>query len=841
MTDRRRLLVLLGIMALVAMAVAGLSMWSLYQTAFTEQREKLSHLVQSEARTIEVMADHFADMGRSPEEVLSITLKQVSAIHRNLKPFGKTGELMVGRLEGDKIKFLHGGTLFKEKGGKALLSFDSGLAVPMRRALEGQSGTIIGPDYKGAEVLAAYQPVSRLNLGIVAKIDTAELRQPFIRAAVISSAGGVLIIIFGMALFRRISSPLVENLEKAVQRLTEAQRVARLGNWERNIQAGQGWWSDETYRIFGLEPEKTPPTLSAFYSGIHPEDREMVKSAIDRCMAGKEPYSIEYRILRPDGTQRTIYGRGTWRPDATGKPVRISGTVQDITQRKRVEEDVRRLAAAIEGLSETFALYGADDRLIMCNERYRRLNKGVPEANRPGVLFEDHMRTLVEKKLVPEAVGREEEWIEERVARHRNPTGPFEVLRQDGIWLSVHEQRMPDGSIVTISNDITQRKRAEERLQDAIETISDGFAFYDANERLVMANSRYVINEKAREAIFPGANFEDIIRFGVENGWHPESEGHEEEWIAERLTHFRNPKDILEQRQENDRWMQISERKTRDGGTVAIFTDITERKKVEEDLRQALVRAEEASQAKSVFLATMSHELRTPLNSIIGFSETLKTQLFGPLGDAKYREYAEDINASGTHLLEVITDILDISKIEAGELDLSEENVDLQGLVESGIKMLREQAENQGITLSRVFPHDCPMLHADPRHIKQIVINLVSNAVKFTPTGGKISLEVSLDERQAISLVVKDTGVGIEEKNIGKVLEPFGQVGNIYSRTFEGTGLGLPLAKSLVELHGATMELTSAAGKGTTVTIRFPPERTVPVTVKGPLSNPEAA
>jgi PAS domain S-box-containing protein len=954
LSDRKRLLALLAIMAGVAVTVAVLSIWLLYQAAFEEKRKQLTNLAQSHTASMEALAAHFTSEGTPPDKILEVVLTQFSASNAGIKGFARTGETILARRDGNSVVFLLHISGARQKTPHSPIPFASERAEHMYLALSGEAGAAPGVDLAGNEVLAAYQPIKSLALGIIVKIDLAELRAPFLHAAGVSGIGAVLVLLLGTALFRRISTPLVESLEQNISRLTEAQRIARLGNWTREIATGEGWWSDETYRIFGLEPTIVAPTLEAFLNCVHEDDRAEVQSAIEGSLAGKKPYSLDYHISRPDGTVKTIHGRGTWRLGKSGRPASISGTVQDVTQHRKMEEDTSRLVAAIESLSDNFALYGPDDRLILCNEGYRQVNKDLPEETKHGTLFEDHVRALSKTGVSPDIVGREEEWIQERLARHHNPTGPFEFHRNDGTWLQVREQRMPDGSTTTISSDITTRKRAEQRLQDAIETISDGFAFFDADGRLILANHSYVGNEQLRQAVFPGARFEDIVRLGLENGFYLDAEGREEEWFTERMEHFRNPKGILEQRLQDGRWLQISERKTEDGGTVVIltditnrksaidelaekslalettlenmsqgitmidadlnvlafnqkflellefptdvfvkgfplelafrfnaergeyghgevdtqvrerielakrfephvferqrldgtvieirgtpmpqggfvttYTDVTEHKKVEDNLRQALIRAEEANQAKSVFLANMSHELRTPLNSIIGFSETLKSQLFGPMQNPKYQEYAGDINASGMHLLDVINDILDISKIEAGEMGMAEETVDLPVLVESAITLLGEQAGDQGIILSRIFPVHEVLLSADPRYIKQIVINLVSNAVKFTPPGGTITVEITHDDQDGVNITVRDTGIGIKPENIATVMEPFGQVADIYSRPFEGTGLGLPLSKSLLELHGGWLHIASQLGKGTTVTATFPASRMV--------------
>jgi len=256
-------------------------------------------------------------------------------------------------------------------------------------------------------------------------------------------------------------------------------------------------------------------------------------------------------------------------------------------------------------------------------------------------------------------------------------------------------------------------------------------------------------------------------------------------------------------------------------------TDITAQVTAQSVMRRAKESAEIANRAKSEFLANMSHELRTPLNSIIGFSQILTEEMYGKLGDEKYAEYAGDILASSTHLLAIIGDILDISKIEAGELKVEDVDLNLGAAIGHALRMVDERGRKKGLKLDALLPHGSPVLRADPRHLRQILLNLLTNAVKFTDTGGSVTVTGGLGDDGGIEITVSDTGIGIAPENINKILEPFGQVAHSMTRDHEGTGLGLPLVKSLIELHGGRLAVDSTPGTGTRVTIAFPPDRTV--------------
>ena len=255
--------------------------------------------------------------------------------------------------------------------------------------------------------------------------------------------------------------------------------------------------------------------------------------------------------------------------------------------------------------------------------------------------------------------------------------------------------------------------------------------------------------------------------------------------------------------------------------------DISARKRAEADLRIAMGKFEAADRAKSEFLSTMSHELRTPLNAIMGFAEIMELEMFGPLGSERYASCASDIQCSARHLLGIINGVLDLSKAEAGRLTLDEEEVEVDEIFNQCLRLFREKASLQGVTLTMACTPDLPVLLADSRLLRQIIINLVSNALKFTPEGGRILVSARLDPTGRCTVAVEDTGCGISEENLANVTEPFVQIENALTRRHEGTGLGLSLVKKYAELHGGELEIKSTPGRGTKVSVHFPRERVI--------------
>jgi two-component system cell cycle sensor histidine kinase PleC len=437
----------------------------------------------------------------------------------------------------------------------------------------------------------------------------------------------------------------------------------------------------------------------------------------------------------------------------------------------------------------------------------------------------------------------------------------FRMQHTDGhwIWLRVrcelsHGAGDAGLHLIGIAVDITEQKslaertvEADLRLRDAIETIPEAFVLWDAEDRLVLCNSHFQRLHKLPDtAVTPGTSYETVIEVGSM----PEVRTRLQETPAQAPGAR-----TFEAQLDDGSWLHISERRTKDGGYVSVGTDITrikehERKLVDNDLRlratvidlkrsqtaleqQAIEladlaekyseeknRAEEANQTKSKFLANMSHELRTPLNAIIGFSEIMESGMFGTLGSEKYQEYCHDILTSGHYLLEVINDILDMSKIEAGRMKLDMESLDLSKTLAESLRVVSGRADNKHLRLDADIDGAISVV-ADRRAVKQIIVNLLSNAVKFTPDGGKVVVR-SRVLSDSIVLMIADTGIGIAPQSLLRLGRPFEQVESQLTKTYHGSGLGLAIARSLTQLHGGSMRLRSKLGTGTVVCVSLP-------------------
>jgi len=451
-------------------------------------------------------------------------------------------------------------------------------------------------------------------------------------------------------------------------------------------------------------------------------------------------------------------------------------------------------------------------------------------------------------ELAKRIVAREIDQIDQ-VFRMRHANGQWVWVRARA---QVIDPEAPEIQLIGIAVDVSEQRHlalrseaADMRLRTAIENITESFVLWDSSQRLVMCNSKYQLdNGLCDYDILPGTARTEIeakmLAFASER----------------RLANANGPNGASFERQLADgRWLQVNELRTRDGGTVSVGSDITQIKQHQEKLvdseRRLMAtihdlslarrneqdrsgelvelnrkymreteRAEAANRAKSEFLANMSHELRTPLNAIIGFSEVMESKLFGPLGSDRYEEYAHDIQASGTYLLGVINDILDMSKIEAGQFSVDREAIDLCPLIHETVKVISLQAAEKKISVETQIA-DTLRVHADRRAIKQIAINLLSNAVKFTGEGGRISVRAR-NVAGALMLTIEDNGCGIPKGALGKLGRPFEQVQNQFSKNHTGSGLGLAISRSLAQLHGGVLKIRSKEGRGTIVSVRIP-------------------
>jgi PAS domain S-box-containing protein len=690
------------IMASIALIVAISGFTYLYHMTLESKKIQLLALVKSQARLMEAVAkfDAFFQSGNVPGAAKSATLSQIKESNRIYEGFGETGELVLAERRGDQIIFL----LPTRKSNYRIpspIDINSELAGPMKLAVSGQSGVIIADDFTGVEVVAAYEYLPFLEMGLVAKVDTSEIMAPFYKAGRVTGIIALIAIAIGAFMNSKMVRPLVQSVFDFTEKIKEQQEqysslVSNIPGVVYRCNMDEDWTmlfiSDEIERLSGYPASDFLDGTRNFSSIMHPDDIDRIWKNTVTALEDKASYTHEYRVIDTEGKTHWVLAKGRAMYNEEGLPEYLDGTIFDVTEKREAEAGFRKLSRAVEQTPAAIVITDTE---------------GTIEYVNPG--FSD-----VTGYTSEEAIGQNPRIL-------RSEKNPHSIYKE--LW----------------------------------ETILDGRT-----------------------------------------------------WKGELINRIKSGDEIWES-------VSISPVTDESGKTsnfVAVKEDITERKKMEAELHDARVKAEEATKAKSDFLANMSHEIRTPMNAIIGMGHlAMKTDL-----SPKQRDYLAKIQMSSNSLLGIINDILDFSKIEAGKLDMEETNFYLDEVLTNLANLTALKAEEKGLELLFNVNSETPTaLVGDPLRLGQILINLANNAVKFTEQGEIVikvePLEIS-DSKATLHFSVQDSGIGLTEKQQSKLFQAFSQADTSTTRKYGGTGLGLTISKRLCEMMGGRIWVESEPGVG---------------------------
>ena len=972
---RWRFLLLAVIMACAAVAAASTSTYMLYRAALDREGARLGALADAQARLI----DGLAGEG-------SMDPARVAAMFGGPAASSSPVDLQLVWRQADAFVFQGGAS----EGGAPVVAPPAPLAAEIARvALEGTRGITRGPDRRGVDSLFGYAPIAGARAAVVARLGVSEIRAPYIRFGALGAFGAFLIMAAGAMLIRRVDLPLVARLERSVAELSESERVGRMGGWRLRRTEKAIEWSNETFRIFGRSPDSFTPTIESVLECIHPDDRETARQRFTQAIANAKPARFSHRIVRPDGTVRTVRELFDVVADERGQAIGLRGTVQDITDLVRAEQalkdseerfrdfagaasdwlwetdaghrftflsdppssplvetvgamigktrfDLRapgdddaawrahqadldarrpfrnfeyelaaadgarhrtrisgralfspdgeflgyrgvasditaeveardaaataraRLMDALESIPEGFALFDADDRLVLTNRRFEELYGDHARPFAPGTPFEDIARMSAELGAIPEARGREAAWLRERLAQHRDPPSRTERQLDDGRWIVISEYRSSDGGTLMLHTDITEIKRreaqiralnadlehrvaerterlaeelaereraeaasrqSEKRLGSVMESVVDGIIVIDQDGIIESFNpaAERIFGIAAAEAI--GANVSLLMP-------PPDRDRHDGYVATYRATGTATiigyGREVTGRRKDGSVFpLELAISKVDIEGKVCftgIVRDISTRKREERELVRARDDADAANRAKTEFLSRMSHELRTPLNAVLGFGQVLESDSDEPLSESQAMAVSQ-ILTSGEHLLFLINEILDLTQLESGGIALSPTPIEPREVIDQCLAMIEAPRADRGIGLDdRSAARALPPVMADFTRLKQVLLVLLSNAVKYNRDGGRITLDgvVTGDGRLRIS--VADTGPGIAADQRAALFRPFSRL----SHSRDGAGVGLALAKRLIELMGGDIGCDSVVGAGSTFWIEAP-------------------
>ncbi len=661
---------------------------------------------------------------------------------------------------------------------------------------------------------------------------------------------------------------LAESVRQREAKLAQEQRIANVGSWEWDVAARTLSWSDQVYRILGIDRGGFDGAPSSFLNYVHPRDRGPLHEATVRAVKERAPYTVEHRVIRPDGEVRTVLEQGEVICDDAGTPVRVIGTVQDITERTRAAE---ALKASEERFRTTFEQAGIGIAHISLGGRFLRANGKL--CGITGYSLDELLALDFREIVHPDDIAEEEARLNEVAACGVGiPVAERRYVRRDGsvMWVNATiamcqagngEAGGGAGYFVAVIEDITDRKRADNELRQLRDELE-----LRVQERTRDLQSEILVRRQAEESMQKSEERLRLVLDAVVDGIITIDEGgivKDVNPAAERIFGYgraemigRNVSMLMPEpyRSEHDsymaRYLATSEphiigsgREVRglrkDGSTfpldlavselaqdgqrlfTGVIRDITERKAANAALQQAKEQAEAANLAKSKFLSGVSHELRTPMNAVLGFSQLLAANPKEPLS-VKQAEYTDHIIKSGLHLLDLINEILDLAKVESGTLSLSIENVDPGAVLGECLVLVQPMATKAGIAIhDRASGTSMPLVEADYTRLKQVLLNLLSNAIKYNLPDGSVTITTALETPGLLRLTVADTGKGIPDHLADDVFRPFTRLQHETSE-IEGTGIGLAITKQLVELMGGEIGYASRIGEGTSFWIEIP-------------------
>lgn len=620
-----------------------------------------------------------------------------------------------------------------------------------------------------------------------------------------------------------------DSIEKAFQETAGARTDAQLGAEilsdsvrfliDSNDRVSSAF--ENTCAFLGIAQGQTGPSI---FDILHPDDLDCVKKLLDCARKGNcESDSFDCRVRSTEGQYRFLEGRILHLAPDSAMVVAF-----DVTRHRRNASHFQQI---VEGALQGTIVH-RDGKFLYINETLAHM---VGYDSTDELMGQESIADFIHPEDLPTVAANIQGRIE---GREDVPTNyAFRLVKRDGesIWVDCRATVVDwDGeqAVLAALFDISDQKAAEEARLETEELFRRIFQTSPDMITLTrMSDGTYINVNDSFLRLFGLAREEVLGKSSLELNIWSDSEARERllSELAEtgRVENFEARSDA---RGGSEALFNINGAKLDFGGEellLMISHDITDQHSRREELRESKENAELANRTKSEFLANMSHELRTPLNAILGFSEAIKQEMFGPLNEPRYVGYADDIHTSGKHLLAIINDILDLSIVEAGKLELEADEVPVGETFEQCLRIVNERAVYAGLVIRLDLPDKPVSILADQRRIKQVLINLMSNAVKFTREGGEIRLGCKVTKSGACEILVSDSGIGMDEDGVRKALTPFGQVDSSLARQAEGTGLGIPLVVGFIESMGGELALDSKPDVGTTVTIRFPPEKTI--------------